>query len=69
MGCADVESDLREPDVVLMVLDTFRADHIGSDGYERPLTPELEAGPKRGPRQAVPLSDEEAGALKALGQH
>jgi arylsulfatase A-like enzyme len=31
------------PDVLLIVLDTVRADHLSADGYERPTSPALEA--------------------------
>lgn len=31
------------PNIVLIVLDTMRADHIGAYGYERPITPWLDA--------------------------
>ncbi len=32
----------RQPDVLMIVLDTVRADHIGSYGYERPVSPHLD---------------------------
>jgi arylsulfatase A-like enzyme len=31
------------PSVVLVVIDTFRADHAGFEGYSRPLTPSLDS--------------------------
>ncbi|MGH0033140.1 MAG: sulfatase [Myxococcota bacterium] len=33
----------RPPDVVLIVIDTLRADHVGAYGYDRPTTPTLDA--------------------------
>jgi arylsulfatase A-like enzyme len=38
------------PNVLLIVLDTVRADHLGLYGYERPTTPTLERLAKRGVR-------------------
>lgn len=40
-GCGD--SDGRSHNVVLIVLDTVRADHLSCYGYPRPTTPELDA--------------------------
>jgi len=34
---------LRPPNVVLICLDTVRADHLGTYGYERPTTPAIDA--------------------------
>lgn len=31
------------PDVLLLVVDTLRADHVGSYGYDRPTTPRIDA--------------------------
>ena len=39
-GCAPAE---RSPNVLLLVVDTLRADHIGAYGYARPTTPNLDA--------------------------
>ncbi|MCL4523075.1 MAG: sulfatase [Acidobacteria bacterium] len=36
------------PNVLLIVLDTLRADHVGSYGYPRPTTPNLDAFAKQG---------------------
>jgi arylsulfatase len=33
----------RPPDVVLVLIDTLRADHVGAYGYARPITPSLDA--------------------------
>jgi len=33
---------LSRPNVILVVVDTLRADHLGAWGYERPTTPELD---------------------------
>ncbi|MBW1877583.1 MAG: sulfatase-like hydrolase/transferase, partial [Deltaproteobacteria bacterium] len=30
------------PNVVLVVIDTLRADHLGAWGYDRPTSPELD---------------------------
>lgn len=38
------------PNVVLVVIDTLRADRLGCYGYERPLTPHLDALARRGVR-------------------
>ncbi len=37
-GC----SKSRSPDVIVVVLDTLRADHVGCYGYDRPTTPALD---------------------------
>ena len=46
MGCDPPERAPREPgrpNVVVIVLDSLRADHVGCYGYERPTTPRLDA--------------------------
>ena len=40
------------PSVLLIVIDTLRADHVGAYGYERPTTPNLDALAARGTRFA-----------------
>ena len=40
------------PDVILISIDTLRADHVGAYGYERPTTPTLDALAARGARFA-----------------
>ncbi len=39
-----------EPDVVLIIIDTLRADHIGAYGYDRDITPNLDAFARRSVR-------------------
>lgn len=39
-GCGQPDP---RPNIVLIVMDTLRADRLGSDGYERPLTPAMDA--------------------------
>jgi arylsulfatase A-like enzyme len=41
------------PNVVLVVIDTLRADHVGSYGYGQPTTPRLDALAARGTRFAA----------------
>ncbi len=38
----------RKPDIVLIVVDTLRADHLGAYGYARPTSPNLDALAQRG---------------------
>ena len=35
--------DVRRPDIVLIVVDTLRRDHVGAYGYPRPTTPAIDA--------------------------
>lgn len=43
-GCADVvEASKRPRNVLIIALDTLRADHLGCYGYERPTSPHLDA--------------------------
>jgi arylsulfatase A-like enzyme len=42
-GSTDSEPDAPRPDVVLIVIDTLRADHLGSYGYARDTTPHIDA--------------------------
>jgi arylsulfatase A-like enzyme len=37
-----------QPDLILIVVDTLRADHLSTYGYERPTSPNLDALAKRG---------------------
>lgn len=39
-----------QPPIVLIVIDTLRADHVGINGYGRPTTPALDAFAKQGVR-------------------
>ncbi len=38
----------KQPDIVLVVIDTLRADHLGAYGYARPTSPNLDALAARG---------------------
>ncbi|MDP6933472.1 MAG: sulfatase, partial [Myxococcota bacterium] len=40
----------RPPDIVMVVIDTLRTDHLGSYGHSRPTTPEMDALADRGLR-------------------
>lgn len=43
-GCEpDREDPSRRPDILFVILDTVRADHVSSYGYSRPTTPQLDA--------------------------
>ena len=44
------------PSVVLISLDTLRADHLGSYGYGRPTSPNLDAFAQRGVRFEYPIA-------------
>jgi len=37
------EGEARRPDVLIYLIDTVRADHVGAYGYGRPTTPEIDA--------------------------
>jgi arylsulfatase A-like enzyme len=43
LACGPDEGPQRPPNVVLLVLDTVRADHLGCYGYQRPTTPRIDA--------------------------
>jgi arylsulfatase A-like enzyme len=43
VGCGPQPTAPRPPDVVLIVLDTLRPDHLGCYGYERDTSPHLDA--------------------------
>jgi arylsulfatase A-like enzyme len=49
-GLACAAEPPRPPDIVLVVLDTVRADRLSCYGYERPTTPRIDALCKRGIR-------------------
>ena len=53
------------PNVILIVLDTVRADNLGLYGYDRPTTPNLEAFARRGVR----FNQARATAPYTLGTH
>jgi arylsulfatase A-like enzyme len=46
-GCAGRRFDARRPDVVLIVVDTLRADHLGAYGYGRDTSPAIDALARR----------------------
>lgn len=41
-SCADPDDDAAKPNVILLVIDTLRADHLSGYGYERDTTPRLD---------------------------
>jgi len=45
-GCQWIASMRARPPIVLVVVDTLRADHLGLYGYERPTSPRLDAWSK-----------------------
>lgn len=47
-GCAPDGADPMRPDIVLIVIDTLRADHVGIYGSERPTTPHIDALAREG---------------------
>jgi arylsulfatase A-like enzyme len=42
-GCPGPRYDPARPDVILIVVDTLRADHLGAYGYPRPTSPRIDA--------------------------
>jgi len=42
-GCSSRESNRVPPNVILIVMDTVRADHLGCYGYTRPTSPNIDA--------------------------
>jgi arylsulfatase A-like enzyme len=46
VGCGDAQDD--RPDIVLIVIDTLRADHLPSYGYDKPVAPFLAELASRG---------------------
>lgn len=42
------QTEERQPDVLLLVIDTLRADHLGCYGYERPTSPVIDEIAERG---------------------
>jgi arylsulfatase A-like enzyme len=51
-GCNTFPTPARRPDLVLVVIDTLRADHLGSYGYARGQTPRLDGFAAAGTRFA-----------------
>lgn len=47
LGCG-AESDEPPPSVILIMVDTLRADHLGFSGYERPTSPQLDEWTRSG---------------------
>lgn len=52
VALACTPADQRRPDVLLITVDTLRADHIGAYGHPAPTTPTLDALAARGVRFA-----------------
>jgi arylsulfatase A-like enzyme len=48
VGCGGSRFNPARPDVVLVVVDTLRADHLGAYGYRRPTSPRIDALASRG---------------------
>jgi arylsulfatase A-like enzyme len=42
-GCADIEATRSQPNILIVVLDACRADHVGCYGYDRNTTPNIDA--------------------------
>lgn len=42
-ACTDTPAGATRPNVLLVVLDTLRPDHLGLHGYDRPTSPYLDA--------------------------
>ncbi|HUD72883.1 MAG TPA: sulfatase [Dongiaceae bacterium] len=42
-ACGFLSRRAKPPDIILIVVDTLRADHLGAYGYRRPTTPRLDA--------------------------
>ncbi len=49
-GCIDRQSADRRPNIVVILIDTLRADHIGAYGYDRPTTPVIDELARTGVR-------------------
>ena len=54
VGCAVAAT--RAPNVLLIVVDTLRADHLGFEGYAKPTSPRLDALSERSTRYAAARS-------------
>lgn len=52
LGCAAVEEPKPQPNVVLIVVDTLRVDHLGCYGQSRPTSPRIDALAADGVRYA-----------------
>lgn len=42
-GCGGIQATRAQPNILIVVLDALRADHVGCYGYERNTTPNLDA--------------------------
>ena len=42
-GCGGIQATRAQPNILLVVLDTVRADHVGCYGYDRNTTPNIDA--------------------------
>jgi len=43
-GCGGIEAAQARPNVLIVLLDALRADHVGCYGYERNTTPNILGG-------------------------
>lgn len=55
-ACSQLGGTSRTPNVVLVVIDTLRADHLGCYGYERPTSPNIDAFAAQATRYSRALS-------------
>jgi arylsulfatase A-like enzyme len=64
-GCSEARTDAEQPNVLLISIDTLRADHLSCYGYERETSPNLDAYASR----AVRYEDAMAPAPWTLPSH
>jgi arylsulfatase A-like enzyme len=64
-GCGDARAPAAPPPIVLVSLDTLRADALGSYGYARPTSPALDGFA----REAVRFAETDAQATATLPSH
>jgi len=50
LSCGGEEAPRERPDVVFILIDTLRADHLGAFGYDRPTSPRLDRLAEEGAR-------------------
>ena len=55
-GCGEREGARARPNLLLVTLDTVRADHLGCYGYERPTSPQLDRFAEEGARFITAVS-------------
>jgi arylsulfatase A-like enzyme len=48
VAAADPEEAVRPPNIILIVIDNLRADHVGAYGYPRPTTPNIDGLAEKG---------------------